>query len=89
MIACVFLATTLSACASSGSIAPPLDIRTLPPVPADIANCFRGVVDIPQRDLTVSDVERLWSQDRLRSVQQRQCGERFLEWHNEIRAGWL
>jgi hypothetical protein len=89
MIACVFLATTLSACASSGSIAPPLSIRTLPPVPSDIAACFRGVVDVPDRDLTVGDVERLWSQDRLRAVAMRQCGERLIEWHESIRKDWV
>jgi hypothetical protein len=47
------------------------------------------VVDVPDRDLTVGDVERLWSQDRLRAVAMRQCGNRLIEWHEQIRAGWL
>jgi hypothetical protein len=66
-----------------------MNIRTLPPVPADIAACFRGVVDVPDRDLTVGDVERLWSQDRLRAVAMRQCGNRLIEWHESIRKGWV
>jgi len=89
MLTCALMLTGLAACETSGRAQAPLNIRTLPPVPADIQACFRGVVDIPNRALTVAEVERLWSQDRLRSAAQRQCGQRLIDWHEEIRANWI
>lgn len=37
-----------------------------PPVPKDIAACLKQQgVEVPQRDLTVAEVEALWKRDRL------------------------
>jgi hypothetical protein len=47
------------------------------------------VVDIPNRALTVAEVERLWASDRHRSVMQKQCGQRLIDWHEEIRSLWI
>lgn len=50
----------------------------LPTVPADIQACFRtGPVKVPQKALTVAEVESLWKQDRIKQVVMRACGERL------------
>lgn len=93
MIACASLLTVtlLSACASSGNITAPLDIRSLPPVPADIQTCAdqSGLSRIPERELTAEDVARLWGSDRLATVKQRQCLQRLIDWHSQLRANWI
>jgi hypothetical protein len=76
----------LAGCATSANIAPPK--TSLPPVPADIQACFVGVVDIPDRDLMVADVERLWKADRVRSLAQQKCGKRLLAWVADLKANW-
>jgi hypothetical protein len=76
----------LAGCATSANITPPE--TNLPPVPADIQACFVGVVDIPDRDLTVADVERLWKADRVRSLAQQKCGRRLLVWIADLKANW-
>lgn len=75
----------LAGCEVSGNGA---SVR-LPPAPADIQMCFRqsGVV-IPNRALTVADVESLWKQDRVRLVVMQRCGNRILAWYDQLRAGW-
>jgi hypothetical protein len=61
----------------------------LPPIPADIQACLKGAgVTIPDRPLTVGEVERLWGQDRLRIVVMRRCGGRLIAWYEELRANW-
>lgn len=65
----------------------------LPPVPADIAACFRESVretgdDIPDRDLTASEVESLWKIDRVYKVVYRKCGVRFIAWYQGLRRDW-
>jgi hypothetical protein len=76
----------LAGCATSANVAP---LKTsLPPVPADIQACFVGVIDIPDRDLTVADVERLWKADRVRSLAQQKCGTRLLAWVADLKANW-
>jgi hypothetical protein len=61
----------------------------LPPIPADIQACLKGAgVKIPDRALTVGEVERLWGQDRLRIVVMRRCGGRLVAWYEELRANW-
>ncbi len=89
MLACLSL--PLAACGPSDE---PLDISArpaLPEVPADIQDCFSNsrLTIIPDRDLTVADVERLWASDRMRVIVQHRCGSRFLEWYGKIKAGWV
>ena len=78
-------AMLLTACEEFGS--PPATTQ-LPPIPEDIRTCFVGVVDIPDRALTVGDVERLWKTDRVRSIIMRRCGLRVLTFYDELRANW-
>lgn len=62
---------------------------SLPGVPADIQACFRkAAVAIPNRALTVADVESLWKQDRIRLVAMRTCGNRFLAWYADLQRDW-
>lgn len=63
---------------------------TLPTVPADIQTCFRtnGVVRVPEKTLTVAEVESLWKQDRVRAVVLRKCGNRLLAWYNALQREW-
>jgi hypothetical protein len=58
--------------------------------PADIQACFRtnGPVKVPQKALTVAEVESLWKEDRVRAVVLRKCGSRFLAWYNDLQRGW-
>lgn len=61
----------------------------LPTVPADIQACFRtGPVKVPQKALTVAEVESLWKQDRVRVAVQRACGQRFLAWYSDLQKRW-
>jgi hypothetical protein len=61
----------------------------LPTVPADIQACFRtGPVKVPQKALTVAEVESLWKQDRIKQVVMRACGERFLAWYGDLQKRW-
>lgn len=61
----------------------------LPTVPADIQACFRGgPVGVPQKALTVAEVESLWKQDRVKQVVLRQCGQRFLAWYGDLQKRW-
>lgn len=78
--------TGLAGCATSASVVPP-PAAILPEPPSDLRTCFVGVVDIPVRDLTVADVERLWKQDRVRSAAMQRCGLRLLKWIDELREG--
>lgn len=61
----------------------------LPVVPADIQTCFRhGAADVPQRALSVAEVEALWKKDRVRIVVIQTCGERFLAWYSDLQKEW-
>jgi hypothetical protein len=62
----------------------------LPTVPADIQACFRtnGPVKVPQKALTVAEVESLWKEDRVRAVVLRKCGDRFLAWYGDLQKRW-
>lgn len=62
---------------------------SLPAVPADIQACFRkAAVTLPDRALSVADVESLWKQDRTRLVAMRLCGNRFLAWYGDLQRNW-
>jgi hypothetical protein len=61
----------------------------LPPAPADIVRCFRqGGATIPDQDLTIAEVERLWKSDRLRAAVMQRCGKRFVAWYADLQAQW-
>uniref|UniRef100_E6VL48 Lipoprotein n=1 Tax=Rhodopseudomonas palustris (strain DX-1) TaxID=652103 RepID=E6VL48_RHOPX len=60
----------------------------LPYVPAEFQTCFRGVAGVPDKALSVSEVEALWKLDRVRSVAQQRCGKRFLAWYESLRKNW-
>jgi hypothetical protein len=79
----VSIATLLAGCGLSAETN-----FQLPPAPADIQACFRrAAVAIPDRALSVADVESLWKRDRVRGVVMAQCGQRFLAWYEDIRKG--
>jgi hypothetical protein len=60
----------------------------LPSVPADIQTCFRaGPGKVPQKALSVAEVESLWKQDRVHEVVLQRCGKRFLAWYGDLRKG--
>lgn len=62
---------------------------SLPSVPADIQACFRGgPVKVPQKALTVAEVESLWKEDRVRLVVMQKCGQRFLAWQGDLQKRW-
>lgn len=78
----VALAGLLGGCASHVT-------GTLPDVPSDIQTCFRqGAVIVPERALSVADVESLWKKDRVRLAVERSCGKRFLSWYGDLQKRW-
>jgi hypothetical protein len=54
-----------------------LPLLLLPYPPADLQHCFCDAVGIPDRAPTVSEVEELWKQDRIRLIVNKRCGERM------------
>lgn len=80
----LLLGALLAGCSPSGSVS-----SALPTVPADIQVCFRQeAVKVPQKALTVAEVESLWKQDRVRIVALRRCGQRLVTWYDGIRKAW-
>lgn len=89
MIAPLLTAMLLGGCAHSGSVPPPSGAPQLPPVPADIKACLAaGLVEIPDRDLTREDVERLWGTERARSAAKSRCGARLVNRDEKLRKDW-
>lgn len=84
-MACVLMLPLLAACETSSNSVK----GTLPAPPSDIQLCFRqsGVV-IPDRALTIYDVESLWKQDRIRIAVLNRCGNRLLSWYDDLRRNW-
>lgn len=82
----ILLVLALAGCTTDGSSV----TGSLPTVPADIQTCFRtnGPVKVPQKALTIAEVESLWKEDRVRQVVLRKCGDRFLNWYNGLRKNW-
>lgn len=82
----VMLPIVSAACANRPPSPPP---KPPPPpeVPADLRVCFGGLTEVPDRDLTVGDVERLWKDERKRSAAKTRCGERLLAWIDAILPG--
>lgn len=76
----------LGACGTNGQ---PTVAGSLPVVPADIQACFRaGPASVPQKALSVAEVESLWKVDRVHEVVLQRCGKRFLAWYGDVRQGW-
>lgn len=87
MLALVSTSMLLAACGKHASLEPPK--ANLPGVPADIRACFQGgAPEIPERALTVADVERLLKQDGVRIAVLQRCGKRFLAWYDTLKAEW-
>jgi hypothetical protein len=79
-------ALALTACVESAS---PPPATPLPPLPTELKSCLKGAgVTIPDRELTVGEVEKLWAQDRLKIVVMRKCGARVVSWYATLRATW-
>jgi hypothetical protein len=81
----------LSACDDDYQLQTPQQrqVKYLPPIPADIQTCLRqSGITLPNRQLTVAEVEKLWKQDRLRIVVMRSCGDRLLAWYAVLRKHW-
>lgn len=84
LVAIPLLCIALAGCVPGDSIS-----GSLPPVPADIQQCFRkSGVTVPNKALSVAEVESLWKMDRVRIVAMRTCGARFLSWYGSLRASW-
>jgi transposase len=50
---------------------------------------MRGVgVSVPDRDLTVEQVERMWKQDRKTIVIMDACGARATAWYEGLARRW-
>lgn len=81
----------LTGCASNGNVdtsAPPPRSQ-LPPVPVDIRQCFSAALGtLPDRDMTVAEVEAAWKSDRVRFRMTKSCALRFLAWYDDVRARW-
>jgi hypothetical protein len=75
----------LAGCGPSDNATP---VSSLPYPPSDIQTCFRGAANIPDRALTMAEVETLWKQDRIRSVVEAKCGKRLLAWYGQLQADW-
>ena len=70
---------------TKGDIKPRAQLRPVlifPYPPADLQHCFRDAVGIPDRAPTVSEVEELWKQDRIRLIVNKRCGERMQTWYS-------
>jgi hypothetical protein len=79
----------LTACANTPKphLTQPLK-ETLPAPSADVQRCFTGAISVPKKALSKGEVEKLWKQDRLRSIKQQQCGKRLLARDAELRKRW-
>lgn len=85
MLALVSISILSAGCVARGE---PLK-ASLPSAPGDIRACFRGgAPEIPERALTVADVERLLKQDGVRIAVLQRCGKRFLAWYDQLKAEW-
>ncbi|MBS7699141.1 MULTISPECIES: hypothetical protein [unclassified Chelatococcus] len=83
------LLLVLAGCGTAREVAPPpAEAPKLPDIPLDIRRCFVGVVEIPDRALSVEDTERLWKIDRARSGSQQRCGLRLIARDDALREGW-
>ena len=84
--ALALIATLLAGCEESDK---PPPATVLPAIPADIRSCFaRSGAVIPDREMTVGEVETLWKQDRAFGRAMKRCGKRLIAWYDDLRARW-
>ena len=81
-------AMLLAACGQSTNHASAPPPSQLPYPPAEFQTCFRGVVGVPDKALTVSEVEALWKIDRVRAAAEQRCGARFYAWYSDLQKNW-
>lgn len=43
---------------------------------------------LPDKDLTIAEVEALWKVDRYRLAVNKRCGVRLLQWYESLRVNW-
>jgi hypothetical protein len=84
MLPLALIATLLAACGPSDKEA----ASALPYAPADLQHCFREAVGVPDKALTVAEVESLWKQDRVRLAINKRCGERMIAWYSTLQRNW-
>lgn len=79
----------------TGCAAPAVHVENTPPrsgmpaVPVDVRQCFNAALGaVPERDMSVAEVETAWKSDRVRFAVMRRCGKRFLAWYDDLRARW-
>lgn len=78
----------LAGCATSADIPPP-PASDLPEVPAEVRACLHMEgVEIPDRALTAGETEKFWKGDRRILAALGRCGQRFLDWYDQLRMGW-
>lgn len=86
-IAAIAATVLLAGCVTDGTVPPPKG--KLPAMPADIQRCFNeSVGNVPDRDLTIAEVESIWKHDRLRAVIMQRCGKRVIAWYSQLRGRW-
>lgn len=76
----------LTACASRPAAPPPAVVvrPQLVEIPADLRKCVAtSGVTVPDRPLTVAEVERLWKDDRVRLAIVRNCLRRALAFYDD------
>jgi hypothetical protein len=82
------LALLLAGCAASVSEAPrAVEPPVIPPLPADVLACRHDAVDVPDRDLEVAEIERLWKIDRDSLARVSACYWRSVCQYQDVRAG--
>jgi hypothetical protein len=80
------LLVALTACAKAPAPTPIVVKTNLIAIPADLRKCVEtSGVDIPDRALTIAEVERLWKQDRVRIAVLRGCAKRALAFYDAQR----
>ena len=88
ILASAFLALLLAGCAASVSQAPrAIEPPIIPPVPPDVLACRHDPVDVPDRDLDVGEIERLWKIDRDSLGRVNGCFRRLICQYQDLRAG--
>jgi hypothetical protein len=82
----LMLLGALAGCGSSPKPLPVVVPTRLIEIPADIRACVStSGVAIPERALTIAEVESLWKQDRVRIAVVRGCLKRALAFYDEQR----
>jgi hypothetical protein len=80
------LLVALTGCASKPAPTPVIVRTNLIAIPADLRKCVEtSGVDIPDRALTIAEVEKLWKQDRVRIAVLRNCAKRALAFYDAQR----